>query len=70
MIIDDIYDVVKFNQIKERVKSGFLHFESKSDRIEFQILNMSQYFGHNFQLKYLIKGFQQHWKANSKLYKS
>jgi hypothetical protein len=37
------------------IKSEFLHLESKSDRIEFQILNMSQYFGHNFQLKYLIK---------------
>jgi hypothetical protein len=47
--------VVKFNQIKERIKSAFLQLESKSDRIEFQIMNMSQYFGHNFQLKYLIK---------------
>jgi uncharacterized membrane protein len=47
--------VVKFNQIKERTKLEFLHLESKSDRIEFHILNTSQYFGHNFQLKYLIK---------------
>jgi hypothetical protein len=53
--MEDIYDVVKFNQIKERIKLEFLHLESKSDRIEFQILNTSQYFGHNFQLKYLIK---------------
>ena len=48
MIIDDIYDVVKFNQIKERIKSKFLLLESKSDQIEFQILNKSQYFGRNF----------------------
>jgi hypothetical protein len=47
--------VVKFNQIKERIKSEFLYLESKSDRIEFQILNMSQYFGYNFQVKYWIK---------------
>jgi hypothetical protein len=47
--------VVKFNQIKERIKSEFLQLESKSDQIEFQILNMSQYFSHNFQLKYWIK---------------
>jgi hypothetical protein len=47
--------VVKFNQIKERIKSEFLQLESKSDRIEFQILNTSQYFGHNFQIKYHIK---------------
>jgi hypothetical protein len=51
----DIYDVVKFNHNKKRIKSEFLHLESKSDRIEFQILNTSQYFGHNFQLKYLIE---------------
>jgi hypothetical protein len=53
--IEDRYDVVKFNHNKKRIKSEFLHFESKSDRIEFQILNMSQYFGHNFQLKYRIE---------------
>jgi hypothetical protein len=47
--------VVKFNQIKEMIKSEFLQLKSKSDRIEFQILNTSQYFGHNFQLKYWIK---------------
>jgi hypothetical protein len=47
--------VIKFNQIKERIKSEFLQLESKSDRIEFQILNTCQYFGHNFQLKYQIK---------------
>jgi hypothetical protein len=47
--------VVKFNQIKGRIKSEFLQLESKSDRIEFQILNMSQYFAHNFQLKYQTK---------------
>jgi hypothetical protein len=47
--------VVKFNQIKEIIKSKFLHLESKSDRIEFQILNTSHYFGHNFELKYWIK---------------
>jgi hypothetical protein len=47
--------MVKFNQIKERIKSEFLHLESKSDQIEFHILNMSQYFDHNFQLKYRIK---------------
>jgi hypothetical protein len=47
--------VVKFNQIKERIKSEFLHLESKSDWIEFQILNTSQYFGHNFQVKYWSK---------------
>jgi hypothetical protein len=47
--------VVKFNQIKETIKSEFLQLESKSDRIEFHILNMSQYFGHKFQLKYRIK---------------
>jgi hypothetical protein len=47
--------MVKFNQIKERTKSEFLQFKSKSDQIEFQILNMSLYFGINFQLKYRIK---------------
>jgi hypothetical protein len=47
--------VVKFNHNKKRIKLEFLHFESKSDRIEFQILNTSQYFGHNFQLKYRIE---------------
>jgi hypothetical protein len=47
--------VVKFNQIKERIKSEFLQLESKLDWIEFQILNTFQYFGHNFQLKYWIK---------------
>jgi hypothetical protein len=40
---------------RKRIKSEFLHLESKSDRIEFQILNMSQYFGHNFQLNYRIE---------------
>jgi hypothetical protein len=47
--------VVKFNQIKKMIKSEFLQLESKSDRIEFQILNTSLYFSHNFQLKYRIK---------------
>jgi hypothetical protein len=37
------------------IKSEFFHLESKSDQIEFHILNTSQYFGHNFQLKYQIK---------------
>ena len=46
---------ISFNQIKERIKSKFLQLESKSDWIEFHILNTSQYFGHNFQLKYQIK---------------
>jgi hypothetical protein len=40
--------VVKFNQIKEMIKSKFLKLESKSDLIEFHILDTSQYFGHNF----------------------
>jgi hypothetical protein len=40
---------------RKRIKSEFLHLESKSDRIEFQILNTSQYFGHKFQLKYRIE---------------
>jgi hypothetical protein len=53
--MEDIYDVVKFNHNKKMIKSKFLHFESKSDRIEFQILNTSQYFSHNFQLKYRIE---------------
>jgi hypothetical protein len=47
--------VIKFNHNKKMIKSEFLHLESKSDRIEFQILNMSQYFGHNFQLNYRIE---------------
>ena len=47
--------MVKFNQIKEMIKSEFLQLESKSDRIEFQILYGSQYFGRNFQFKYWIK---------------
>jgi hypothetical protein len=47
--------VFKFNQIKEMIKSEFLQLESKSDRIEFHILNMSQYFSHKIQLKYWIK---------------
>jgi hypothetical protein len=47
--------MVKFNHNKKRIKPEFLHFESKSDRIEFQILNTSQYFGHNFQFKYWIE---------------
>jgi hypothetical protein len=46
--------VVKFNQIMERIKSEFLQLESKSDWIEFQIMDTSQYFGNNFQLKYRI----------------
>jgi hypothetical protein len=29
--------------------------ESKSDWIKFQIMYISKYFGHNFQLKYWIK---------------
>ena len=45
-------------KIKERIKSEFLQLESKLDRIEFQILNMSQYFVHNFHLKYRIKVIQ------------
>ena len=47
--------MVKFNQIKEMIKSEFHQLESKSDWIEFQILNMFQYFGYNFQLKYWIE---------------
>jgi hypothetical protein len=47
--------VVKFNQIKERIKSEFLHLESKSDRIEFHILTTPQYFSHNFEFKFRIK---------------
>jgi hypothetical protein len=47
--------VVKFNHNKKRIKSEFLHLESKSDRIEFQILNMSQYFSDNFHLNYRIE---------------
>jgi hypothetical protein len=47
--------VVKCNHNKKMIKSEFLHLESKSDRIEFQILNTSQYFSHNFQLKYQIE---------------
>jgi hypothetical protein len=42
-------------QIKEIIKSKFLQMESKSDQIEFQILNMAQYFRYNFQAKYRIK---------------
>jgi hypothetical protein len=45
--------VVKFNHNKKRIKSEFLHLESKSDRIEFE--NTSQYFSHNFQLNYRIE---------------
>jgi hypothetical protein len=47
--------MVQFNQIKKMIKSKFLQFELKLDRIEFQILNTSQYFGHKFQFKYRIK---------------
>jgi hypothetical protein len=47
--------VVKFNHNKKRIKSEFLHLESKSDRIEFQISNTYQYFGHNFQINYQIE---------------
>jgi hypothetical protein len=46
--------MVKFNQIKWRTKLEFLHEESKSDWIQIWILHMSQYFNHNFQLRYQI----------------
>jgi hypothetical protein len=47
--------VVEFNQIMEMIKSEFLQLESKLNWIKFQILDTSQYFSHNFHLKYWIK---------------
>jgi hypothetical protein len=52
---EDLEDVVKFNRIKERIKSEFIQLESKLDWIQIWILHMSWYFGHNFQLEYLIE---------------
>jgi hypothetical protein len=37
------------------IKLEFLKLESKSYLIQIWILHMSQYFGHNFQLKYFIE---------------
>jgi hypothetical protein len=47
--------MVKFNQIKEMIKLEFLQLGSKSDWIQIWILHMSQYFSHNFQVKYHIE---------------
>ena len=47
--------MVKFNQIKEMIKSEFLKLESKSDWIQIWILHISRYFDRNFQLNYLIE---------------
>jgi hypothetical protein len=62
--------MVKFNQIKELIKSGFLKLESKSDWIQIWILHMSWYFDHNFQLNYWIEVILTVLESNSKLYKS
>ena len=51
---EDLEDMVKFNQIKERIKSEFLKLESKLDWVQIWILHMSWYFDHNFQLNYII----------------
>jgi hypothetical protein len=48
----DLEDVIKFNQIKEMIKSKFLQLKLKSDWIQIWILFKSQYFDHNFKLKY------------------
>jgi hypothetical protein len=48
-------DLVKFNQIKEMIKSEFIKLKSKPDWIQIWIMHMSRYFDHNFQLKYYIK---------------
>jgi hypothetical protein len=52
---EDLEVVVKYNQIKEMIKSEFLKLKSKSDWIQIWILHMCLYFGQNFQLKYLIE---------------
>jgi hypothetical protein len=52
---EDLEDVVKFNQIKEMIKSKFIKLESKSDWIQIWIMHVSRYFGHNFQFKYRIE---------------
>jgi hypothetical protein len=55
---EDQEDVVKFNQINERIKSEFLQLESKSDWIKIWILHMSRYFDYNFPLEYRIEVIQ------------
>jgi hypothetical protein len=45
---EDLEDVVKLNQIKEKIKSEFIKLESKSDWIRIWIMYISWYFGHNF----------------------
>jgi hypothetical protein len=51
----DLEDMVKFNQIKEMIKSKFLQLKLKSDWIQIWILHKSQYVDHNFKLKYQIE---------------
>ena len=67
--LEDLEDMVKFNQIKEMIKLQFLQLGSKSDWIQIRILHMSRYFDHNFQLKFQIEVLPGHWKANSNGYK-
>jgi hypothetical protein len=50
--------MVKFNQIKEMIKSEFSLLEIILDWIQIQILHMSQYFDYNFLLKYWIEVIQ------------
>jgi hypothetical protein len=52
---EDLKYVVKFNQIKEMIKSEFIKLESKSGWIQIWILYISRYFCHNIQLKYWIQ---------------
>ena len=47
--------MVKFNQLKERIKLEFIKLKSKSDLIQNWILHMYQYVSHNFQFKYQIE---------------
>jgi hypothetical protein len=50
--------MVKFDQIKEMIKSEFPQMKIISDWIQIQILHMLQYFDHNFLLKYQIEVIQ------------
>ena len=50
--------MVKFDQIKEMIKSKFPKMEIISDWIQIQILHTFQCFDLNFLLKYLIEVIQ------------
>jgi hypothetical protein len=59
--------VVKFDQIKERIKLEFPKMEIISDWIQIQILHMFQCFDHNFLLQYQIKVIQKEVESYLKM---